>query len=56
MTREKIDKSDEEWRRVLDAFSVQETAFWREFSQIEALTGTLVPPRSAASAARSTPA
>lgn len=33
----------EEWLRVMDAFSVQETYFWRELSQIRTLTTTLVP-------------
>lgn len=33
----------EEWRRVMDAFSVQETYFWREFDQIRALVDTVVP-------------
>lgn len=32
-----------EWRRVMDAFSVQETYFWREADQIKALTGHVVP-------------
>lgn len=32
------EKGPEEWLRVMDAFSVQETYFWREVSQIEALT------------------
>jgi chemotaxis protein methyltransferase CheR len=32
-----------EWRRVMDAFSVQETYFWREFDQIQALVGQIVP-------------
>lgn len=33
----------DEWLRVMDAFSVQETYFWRELSQIRTLTHTLVP-------------
>jgi chemotaxis protein methyltransferase CheR len=33
----------EEWRRLLDAFSVQETYFWREFDQIGALVDHIVP-------------
>ena len=33
----------EEWRRVMDAFSVQETYFWRELSQINAVTRRVVP-------------
>lgn len=32
-----------EWPRVMDAFSVQETYFWREPAQIRALVDTLVP-------------
>ena len=32
-----------EWRRVMDAFSVQETYFWREFDQIRALVDRIVP-------------
>jgi chemotaxis protein methyltransferase CheR len=32
-----------EWLRVMDAFSVQETYFWREASQIEALVQVVVP-------------
>lgn len=32
-----------EWRRVMDAFSVQETYFWREVDQIKALTSQVVP-------------
>lgn len=37
------DKGADEWLRVMDAFSVQETYFWREFSQIDALVRTVVP-------------
>lgn len=33
----------EEWRRVMDAFSVQETFFWREHEQIQALVDVVVP-------------
>jgi chemotaxis protein methyltransferase CheR len=33
----------EEWRRVMDAFSVQETYFWREFDQVRALVEQVVP-------------
>ncbi|MEO6246441.1 MAG: protein-glutamate O-methyltransferase CheR [Opitutaceae bacterium] len=36
-------KSAEEWRRVMDAFSVQETYFWRELDQIRALVDCVVP-------------
>lgn len=37
------EQGPEEWRRVMDAFSVQETYFWREFDQIRALVEHLVP-------------
>jgi chemotaxis protein methyltransferase CheR len=37
------DHNEEEWRRVMDAFSVQETYFWREFDQIRALVDVIVP-------------
>ncbi len=33
----------EEWRRVMDAFSVQETYFWREVGQIRLLVDVVVP-------------
>lgn len=32
-----------EWRNVMDALSVQETYFWREFDQVRALVQTLLP-------------
>src|SRR6185295_2582104 len=32
-----------EWQNVMNALSVQETYFWREFDQIRALVQTLVP-------------
>jgi chemotaxis protein methyltransferase CheR len=32
-----------EWVRAIDALSVQETYFWREFDQIRALVGVIVP-------------
>jgi len=32
-----------EWARVMDALSVQETYFWREMDQIDALTNIIVP-------------
>jgi chemotaxis protein methyltransferase CheR len=35
--------ADEEWRRVMDALSVQETYFWRETDQVRALVDVLVP-------------
>ncbi|HEY3755020.1 MAG TPA: protein-glutamate O-methyltransferase CheR [Opitutaceae bacterium] len=37
------DPDRSEWLRVMDAFSVQETYFWREYAQIGALTTHLVP-------------
>ena len=37
------EKGPEEWRRVMDAFSVQETYFWREFDQVRALADVVVP-------------
>jgi chemotaxis protein methyltransferase CheR len=37
------ERGPEEWLRVMDAFSVQETYFWRELSQIEALVTAVVP-------------
>lgn len=37
------DKGPEEWLRVMDAFSVPETYFWREFDQLQALVKVLVP-------------
>lgn len=37
------EKGPEEWLRVMDAFSVQETYFWRESSQLDALTQHIVP-------------
>jgi chemotaxis protein methyltransferase CheR len=33
----------DDWRRVMDALSVQETYFWREMDQINCLTNVLVP-------------
>ena len=35
--------ADEEWVRVVDALSVRETYFWREFDQVRALTQAIVP-------------
>lgn len=37
------ESGDQEWRRVMDTFSVQETYFWREFDQIRALVDVVVP-------------
>jgi chemotaxis protein methyltransferase CheR len=40
--------SEEEWPRLTDALSVQETYFWRELDQIRALVDVLVPQHAAA--------
>jgi len=32
-----------EWRRVMDALSVQETYFWREIAQIQGFVGSVLP-------------
>lgn len=37
------DGSPEEWTRVMDVLSVQETYFWREMDQIHALVKSVVP-------------
>jgi chemotaxis protein methyltransferase CheR len=37
------DSGRAEWLRVMDAFSVQETYFWREPAQIDALVNVVVP-------------
>ena len=37
------EKESEEWHRVMDAFSVQETYFWRELDQVRALVEKIVP-------------
>lgn len=37
------EKGRHEWLRVMDAFSVQETYFWRETDQINALVNVVVP-------------
>jgi chemotaxis protein methyltransferase CheR len=42
------DAAEEEWRRVIDAISVQETFFWREIDQVRALVDILVPQWAAA--------
>jgi chemotaxis protein methyltransferase CheR len=36
-------EAGEEWRRVIDALSVQETYFWREIDQIHGLVETVLP-------------
>ena len=35
--------AEEEWLRVVDALSVQETYFWREFDQVRALVEAIMP-------------
>jgi chemotaxis protein methyltransferase CheR len=40
--------ADAEWRRVIDALSVQETYFWREIDQVRALVDVIVPQHFAA--------
>jgi chemotaxis protein methyltransferase CheR len=37
------DNAAGEWHRIMDAFSVQETYFWREVDQIQALVDHVVP-------------
>ncbi len=37
------DTAEEEWLRVIDTISVQETFFWREMDQVNALVEVLVP-------------
>jgi chemotaxis protein methyltransferase CheR len=37
------DNHENEWERAWEALSVQETYFWREMAQIEALAGSIVP-------------
>ena len=39
--------ADEEWPRVMDALSVQETYFWREFDQVRVLVEELLPRHAA---------
>jgi chemotaxis protein methyltransferase CheR len=46
------ERGADEWLRVMDAFSVQETYFWRELAQINALTKSVVPQWFKSSAAR----
>lgn len=36
-------QAEEEWKRVMDALSIQETYFWREVDQINALVDVIVP-------------
>src|SRR4051812_38305692 len=35
--------NEAEWRQVMNAFSVQETYFWREFDQVKVLVEEIVP-------------
>jgi len=35
--------ADQEWKKVIDALSVQETYFWREMDQVRAVVDLLVP-------------
>jgi chemotaxis protein methyltransferase CheR len=42
------EQSIDEWRRVMDALSVQETYFWREIDQIQAVARHVVPALLAA--------
>ncbi len=37
------EQADEEWVRAIDALSVRETYFWREFDQVRALTDAIMP-------------
>jgi chemotaxis protein methyltransferase CheR len=46
------ERGPDEWLRVMDAFSVQETYFWRELAQIEVLVSTVVPEWFKASSSR----
>jgi chemotaxis protein methyltransferase CheR len=42
----------DEWRRVMDALSVQETYFWREMAQIQGFVHSVLPALVRATAAR----
>ncbi len=37
------EQADKEWRQVMDTIAVQETFFWREMDQINALVDVLIP-------------
>lgn len=39
----KYDNRDEDWLKIIDALSVQETYFWREYDQVRTLVDVLVP-------------
>ena len=45
-------EADEEWKRVADALSVQETFFWREVDQVKAVVNQIVPDYFSASPAQ----
>lgn len=45
-------EGEEEWKRVADALSVQETFFWREMDQVRAVVDQIVPEYFARGAAR----
>jgi chemotaxis protein methyltransferase CheR len=45
-------EADEEWKRVADALSVQETFFWREVDQVQAVVNQIVPDYFSASRAQ----
>jgi chemotaxis protein methyltransferase CheR len=44
--------AEQEWKRVMDALSVQETFFWREMDQVRALAKVIVPLHFSARGAR----
>lgn len=44
----KYDAHEEDWRQVIDLLSVQETYFWREVDQVQALVTNIVPQWAAA--------
>jgi len=44
--------ADEEWKNVADALSVQETFFWREVDQVQAVVEQIVPNHFSASPAQ----
>ena len=46
------EQADEEWVRAIDALSVRETYFWREFDQVRALTDAIMPRAGAAASPR----
>jgi chemotaxis protein methyltransferase CheR len=45
-------ESEQEWKRVINALSVQETFFWREVDQVRAMVDVLVPQYFTANRAR----